>query len=112
MVPIVNENDTVAVEGDKIRRQRHSVGAGCCLGRCGPLAGLSDVEGVYSAADPRLDPDAQLVKIVTVSMNGGCCWRGRQHQEDRGSMVTKFPGRPHCLSVRDPMIIYHEPQQG
>jgi glutamate 5-kinase len=63
VVPVVNENDTVAV--DEIRFGDNDSLAAIV----GPLAGadlvvlMSDIDGLYTA-DPHLDPAAQLIEVV------------------------------------------------
>jgi glutamate 5-kinase len=63
VVPVVNENDTVATEeiryGDNARRAARAAQ----LGRADLLILLSDVDGLYTA-DPRRDPDARHLPLI------------------------------------------------
>ena len=63
-VPIVNENDTVAT--DEIRYGDNDRLAAQVAGMAGAdvLVLLSDVDGLY-AANPRLDPNARRIDLVT-----------------------------------------------
>jgi glutamate 5-kinase len=63
VVPIVNENDTVAT--DEIRYGDNDRLAALVAGMAGAdmLVLLSDVNGLYSA-DPRTDPTAQRIEVV------------------------------------------------
>lgn len=75
IVPIVNENDTVAVEEMKFGDNDHLSALVATLLDADLLVILSDVEGVYDR-DPRVFNDAQLipliedVKVAKLSING------------------------------------------
>jgi len=64
VIPIVNENDTVAVE--EIRMGDNDVLSSLVAGmvQAGLLIILSDVAGVLTG-DPRTRPDAQLIPLIT-----------------------------------------------
>jgi glutamate 5-kinase len=63
IVPIVNENDTVAVEEMKFGDNDHLSALVATLLDADLLVILSDVEGVYDR-DPRLFSDAQLIPLI------------------------------------------------
>jgi glutamate 5-kinase len=63
IVPIVNENDTVAVEEMKFGDNDHLSALVATLLDADLLVILSDVEGVYDR-DPRLFSDAQLISLI------------------------------------------------
>lgn len=95
VLPIINENDTVATEeltiGDNDTLSAIvTVSAGADL-----LILLSDIDGLYTA-DPRTDPDAQLLKEVhgitpeIVALAGG-----RGSALGTGGMTTKL----HAASI-------------
>ena len=69
IVPIVNENDTVAVE--EIRMGDNDVLSSLVAGmvQAGLLLILSDVEGVLTG-DPRKRPDARLIPLITDAAAG------------------------------------------
>ena len=64
IVPIVNENDTVAVEEMKFGDNDHLSALVATLLSADLLVILSDVEGVYDR-DPRIFRDAQLIPLIT-----------------------------------------------
>jgi glutamate 5-kinase len=92
VIPVVNENDTVATEelrwGDNDRlaaRVAQMIGADL-------LVLLSDIDGLYTA-DPRLSPQARRLDVieeitpVIAAMAGGA---NRERRVGSGGMVTKL----------------------
>ncbi|MGZ8444892.1 MAG: glutamate 5-kinase, partial [Candidatus Binatia bacterium] len=63
IIPIVNENDTVAVEEMKFGDNDHLSALVATLLEADLLVILSDVEGVYDK-DPRVFDDAQLIPLI------------------------------------------------
>jgi glutamate 5-kinase len=63
-IPIVNENDTVAVEEIRLGDNDVLSSLVATLVQAGMLVILSDVEGVLTG-DPRRRPDARLVPLIT-----------------------------------------------
>jgi len=63
VVPIVNENDTVAVEELRFGDNDNLSALTASLVEADLLVILSDVEGVYTR-DPRLDPTATVVRVA------------------------------------------------
>ena len=78
MVPIVNENDTVAT--DEIRYGDNDRLAAQVAGMAGAdvLLLLSDVDGLYTA-NPRVDPTALRLDVVA-SADAGDRGDGRRHR--------------------------------
>jgi len=66
IIPIVNENDTVAVEEMKFGDNDHLSALVATLLEADLLVILSDVEGVYDK-DPRTHADAQLIPLIRES---------------------------------------------
>lgn len=64
IIPIVNENDTVAVEEMKFGDNDHLSSLVATLLEADLLVMLSDVDGVFDR-DPRLFPDAQLIPLIS-----------------------------------------------
>jgi glutamate 5-kinase len=64
IIPIVNENDTVAVEEMKFGDNDHLSSLVATLLDADMLVMLSDVDGVYDR-DPRLHKDAQLIPLIS-----------------------------------------------
>lgn len=63
-IPIVNENDTVAVDEIKFGNNDTLAALVAALVAADLLIVLSDVDGVYRR-DPRVDPEAPLLSVVT-----------------------------------------------
>jgi glutamate 5-kinase len=63
IIPIVNENDTVAVEEMKFGDNDHLSALAATLLAADLLVILSDVEGVYDR-DPRLHDDARIIPLI------------------------------------------------
>lgn len=89
VVPIINENDTVAVEelcfGDNDRLSALVAG----LVRADLLVILTDVDGLYSA-NPKHDPDAQLIEEVLDISTVESMASGAGTAIGTGGMVTKL----------------------
>ncbi|MEE8074993.1 MAG: glutamate 5-kinase [Candidatus Binatia bacterium] len=64
IVPIVNENDTVAIEEMKFGDNDHLSSLVATLIEADLLVMLSDVDGVYDR-DPRLHAGAQLIPVIS-----------------------------------------------
>ena len=64
IIPIVNENDTVAIEEVKFGDNDHLSSLVATLLEADLLVMLSDVNGVYDR-DPRLHADAQLIPVIS-----------------------------------------------
>lgn len=63
VIPIINENDTVAVDEIKFGDNDNLSGMVAHLADADLLVILSDIDGLYTA-DPRLDPDAKFIPVV------------------------------------------------
>jgi len=63
VVPVANENDTVAVEEIKLGENDNLSAMIATLVDANLLVILSDVDGLYTR-DPRRDPDARLIELV------------------------------------------------
>jgi glutamate 5-kinase len=104
LIPIVNENDTVAV--DEICFGENDTLAALVAGLIGAdlLVLLSDIDGLY-AADPRLHAEAEFIPLVTeitpgIEQAGG----GSGSQVGSGGMATKLKAarmaaRSGCMTV-------------
>ena len=64
VVPIINENDTVAIESIKFGDNDNLAAMIALLMDADILIILSDIDGLY-ATDPRSNPDAELIPMVT-----------------------------------------------
>jgi len=63
VIPIINENDTVSVDEIKFGDNDNLSGMVVHLTDADLLIILSDIDGLYTA-DPRINPDAQLIPVV------------------------------------------------
>src|SRR5512139_1825573 len=63
VVPVINENDTVAVDEIKFGDNDNLSGMVVHLADADLLVILSDIDGLYTA-DPRLHPSAELIPVV------------------------------------------------
>ena len=105
MVPVINENDTVATEeiviGDNdtlAAEVARSVGAQL-------LILLSDIDGLYTA-DPHTDPNAKLLPVVNridedIKKLAGVS----STAQGTGGMVTKLRAAEICLDCGCEMVI-------
>ena len=63
VLPVINENDTVATAEIKVGDNDTLGGIVACTVKADLLVLLSDIEGLYTA-DPRKDPNATLIPVV------------------------------------------------
>lgn len=104
-VPIVNENDTVAVDEIKFGDNDTLAALVASLIEADALLLLSDVAGLYDR-DPTQFPDAQLIPIVetidrTVEQRAG----GAQTGMGTGGMTTKVQAAKICANTSVHMFI-------
>ena len=109
-LPIINENDTVATE-------EVSVGDNDTLGalvaesiRADLLVILSDIDGLYSD-NPRLDPTAELIPVVTELTPEILASAGEKGSSlATGGMATKLNAASICMKAGTDMIILNGAQ--
>ena len=104
-LPIINENDTVATEELGIGDNDTLAAIVAESVRAEKLILLSDIDGLYTA-DPRVDPDAVLLREVTeindaVRALAGVSGTGL----GTGGMVTKLQAAEICLRCGCEMVI-------
>ena len=105
VVPVINENDTVATDeiviGDNdtlAAMVAESVGANL-------LVLLSDIDGLYTA-DPHTDPTAKLLPVVHRVDDGIRSLAGvSSSNQGTGGMVTKLRAAEICLNCGCEMVI-------
>jgi glutamate 5-kinase len=107
VVPIVNENDTVAVEEIKFGDNDTLAALVASLVEADTLLLLSDVAGLYDR-DPSLFPDARLIPTVekidrAIEQQAG----GVQTTVGTGGMATKIQAAKICVRTGVRMIIAH-----
>lgn len=90
VVPIINENDTVAVEEIKFGDNDNLSALVTSLVEAHLLIIMSDIDGYYDA-DPRTNPDAQLVPLVrTITRSVERAASGSGSTVGTGGMITKI----------------------
>ena len=108
VVPIINENDVVAVDelaGEVFGDNDNLSAMVANLVDADLLVMLGDVDGLYTA-DPHLDPDARLVPLVEdidveVEAMGGGSWNNR----GQGGMVTKLESARRATATGVSVVI-------
>ena len=92
VIPVVNENDTVATEEIRYGDNDRLAARAAQLGRADLLILLSDVDGLYTA-DPRRDPHARhlpLVERLTPEVLSMASGANAQAGVGTGGMATKL----------------------
>lgn len=92
VLPIINENDTVAVEEIRIGDNDNLSALAANLIEADLLVLLTDQEGLYTA-DPRHDPQARLIREVSPAPFPTELWQAAGGSEGglgTGGMVTKL----------------------
>ena len=104
-LPIINENDTVTTAEIKVGdNDTLSAIVACCV-KADLLVLLSDIEGLYTA-DPRQDPDAQLIAVVeAVTPAIEALAGGKGSELATGGMATKLRAAKMVAAVGCDMII-------
>ena len=105
VVPIVNENDTVAVEEIKFGDNDTLAALVASLIEADTLLLLSDIAGLYDR-DPTQFPEAKLIPIVetidrAIEQSAG----GAQTQVGTGGMTTKIQAAKICANTGVRMFI-------
>ncbi len=105
VIPVINENDTVAVDEIKVG-DNDTLAAlvssliGACL-----LIILSDIEGVFTA-DPKHNKDAQLIEVISPDMSGCEFEIGNEGSPySTGGLKTKIQAARIASGSGIPMII-------
>lgn len=90
VIPIINENDTVATDEVRFGDNDTLAGQIAHLVDADLLVILSDVNGLYEE-DPHLNPSAKLIPMVTtITKKIENLAGGSRTQSSRGGMVTKI----------------------
>lgn len=115
VIPIINENDTIATEEIVIGDNDTLAAIVATSAKADLLVLLSDIDGLYSA-DPHLDEDAKLISEVRelndeiMSLGGGS-----NSALGTGGMKTKLTAAKMCMengcdmiiaNGSDPMLLY------
>ncbi|HEY7321276.1 MAG TPA: glutamate 5-kinase [Candidatus Binatia bacterium] len=112
IIPIVNENDTVAVEEMKFGDNDHLSALVATLLEADLLVILSDVNGVYDR-DPRLYDDAELISLITDIKGTAPKIRGEsQSLFGTGGIATKLDAAEKAAAAGIPTLISNGAQAG
>ena len=112
IVPIVNENDTVAVEELRFGDNDHLSALTASLVEADLLVILSDVGGVYTA-DPALDPAAVLVPVATADDPRVARAAGPARTDvGTGGMASKLDAARKAAAAGIPTIISDGTREG
>ena len=104
VLPIINENDTVAVEEIKVGDNDNLAALVAYLVEADLLVLLSDTDGLYTG-DPHRAPTArriELVETITPEMER---LAGAQGPLGTGGMVTKLRAAQKAMAAGIPMVI-------
>ena len=105
VVPIVNENDTVAVEEIKLGDNDNLSAMVATLVEADMLIILSDVDGLYSD-DPTRNPDAELIHTVEkITPDIQRFARKSKGELSTGGMATKIQAAKKCFDAGIAMVI-------
>lgn len=88
VVPVINENDTVALEELKVGDNDTLAGLIAALVEADLFVNLSDIDGMYDG-DPRLNPDAKLISEVDKVTPAVLALAGDGGPFGTGGMYTK-----------------------
>ena len=112
VVPVINENDTVAVDEIKFGDNDNLSGMVVHLADADLLVILSDIDGLYTA-DPRIDPSAELIPVVekiTAEMERGA--GDAQTSVGTGGMRSKIMTAKKVGAYGVPMVIVNGRKHG
>lgn len=112
VIPIINENDTVAVDEIKFGDNDNLSGMVVHLADADLLIILSDIDGLYTA-DPRLYPDAKfipLVEKITAELEQGA--GDARSTVGTGGMRSKIMTAKKVGSFGAPMVILNGKADG
>ena len=104
-LPVINENDTVATAEIAVG-DNDTLGAIVATNiRADLLVLMSDIEGLYTA-DPRHDPQAELIPLVeAITPDILALAGGTDNELGTGGMVTKLRAAQMCMDAGCDMII-------
>jgi glutamate 5-kinase len=112
IIPIVNENDTVAVEEMKFGDNDHLSALVATLLEADLLVILSDVQGVYDR-DPRVYSDAERIPLITDIKGTARQISGKsQSQFGTGGIATKLNAAEKAAAAGIPTLIGSGAQAG
>lgn len=112
VLPIVNENDTVSVEELKVGDNDNLAAYVSVLAEADLLIICSDIDGLYNA-DPRTNPDAQLIeKVEKIDEKIYALGGGTRNAVGTGGMRTKIQAAEKATSGGINTIIMNGKKRG
>lgn len=105
VVPIVNENDTTAVEEIRFGDNDYLAALVGMMVHADLVVLLTDIEGLYTS-DPRIDEDAHLVSVVDdVTEEHLAAAGGAGSDVGSGGMATKLEAARALMKAGIPMVV-------
>ena len=104
VVPVVNENDSVSVEGVTFVENDKLAAIVATKLRADLLVFLSDQPGLCTA-DPRTDPEARLIACVRPGQDPGVVAEEAAGQESRGGMRAKLAAARTAADFGIPVVM-------
>ena len=105
VVPIINENDTVAIEEIKLGDNDNLSAMVANLMEADLLIILSDIDGLYSD-DPAKNNNAELISVVEkITVQIERLAKSSRTELSTGGMITKIQAAKRCVSAGIAMII-------
>ncbi len=105
IIPVVNENDTVAVEEIKFGDNDHLSALVATLLEADLLVVLSDVDGIFDR-DPRLHEDAQLIPLIAdIKKSKKGLGGGSQSLYGTGGISSKISAAEKASAAGIPTLI-------
>ncbi len=105
VIPIVNENDTVAVEEIKVGDNDNLAAHTAIAAQADCLIICTDVDGLYTA-NPRTHKDASLIReVVTIDQNILALAGGAGTAIGTGGMITKLQAAQKCTRSGIPTLL-------
>ena len=89
VIPVINENDSVSIEGITFEENDRLAAMVAATARANLAVFLSDLDGLYTA-DPRIDCDAEQICRVEPDQDHSAAARGAGGPESRGGMTAKL----------------------
>jgi glutamate 5-kinase len=104
IIPIVNENDTVAVEEMKFGDNDHLSALAATLLGADLLVILSDVEGVYDR-DPQMHGDARIIPLIQDMKEVNAILGESRSRLGTGGIVSKIGAAEKAAAAGIPTVI-------
>ncbi|MCL1879542.1 MAG: glutamate 5-kinase [Actinomycetia bacterium] len=105
VIPLINENDTVAVEEIRFGDNDSLAAQVGMMVKADLVVLLSDIEGLYTA-DPRVHEDAELLESIAAFTTEIVAAAGAAGTtRGSGGMVTKLEAARICMAAGIPMVI-------